>query len=195
MSENSLKLLKLRKEIENCAKAEAAAIISDAQNRADESVSAAENEIRRESRNDTRDIIEKFKADERKRVSEMRFSEGKRVLMHRGKLVDEFFEKVKAEIENRREKPGYVAYLEQCIAAAEKQYSLSGAVIYCRKEDTDTVSKLILLKGAEVKVSGSIELGGITVKIPEKGILIDLTLDSALNKEREAFSSLKEMQL
>lgn len=195
MSENSLKLLKLRKEIENCAKAEAAAIVSEAQNRADESVSAAEKEIRKESRNDTRDIIEKFKADERKRVSEMRFSEGKRVLMHRGRLVDDFFVKVKAEIESRRENPEYIAYLEQCIAAAEKQYSLSGADIYCRKEDVDTVSKLTLLKGADVKLSVSIELGGITVKIPEKGIIIDLTLDSALISEREAFSSLKEMQL
>ena len=40
------------------------------------------------------------------------------------------------------EKPEYIAYLEQCIAAAEKQYSLSGADIYCRKEDVDTVSKI-----------------------------------------------------
>ena len=195
MNENSMKLFRLRKEIEACSKSDAEAVIEAAQKAADEALSAAEKEIRRDYKGDTKSIIEKLEANERNRISEARFSEGKRVLVHRGKLVDEFFAKVKTEIIERREKPEYIAYLERSISEAEKKFGLAGAEIYCREEDIKTVKKLTLLKGAHILCSDSIELGGIAVKIPDKGILMDLSLDAALEKEREAFTSLKEMQL
>ena len=47
----------------------------------------------------------------------------------------------------------------------------------------------------QVLVSENISIGGIIVKIPEKGIIMDLSLDAALENERESFSASEEMQL
>ncbi len=195
MSENTAKLNKLRKEIESCAESEASAIIEAAQKSADEAVAAAEKGIRRAHKENTRQTVEKFRADEQRRVSEMRFSEGKRVLMHRSKLVDEFFSRVEAELKAETEKESYKDYLARSIDEARGNFSLDNAQVYCREQDIDAVGVFLPEKGVQILASDSIAIGGIIVKIPEKGIIVDLSLDAALEKEREGFSASEGMQL
>lgn len=195
MSENAAKLNKLRKEIEGCAETEAAAIIEAAQKSADEAVSSAEKQVRTACKDSTRQTVEKFRNDERNRVSEIRFSEGKRVLMHRTQLVDGFFALVEAELKAETEKDSYKDYLSRSIAQAEKHFSLENAEVYCRECDIAVVGGLASADGVQVLASDSIIIGGIIVKIPEKGIIMDLSLDAALENEREKFSASEEMQL
>ncbi len=195
MSENAAKLNKLRKEIESCTANEAAAIIEAAQKSADEAIAAAEKEIRREHKDKTRQTVEKHKADQRKRVSEMRFSEGKRVLLYRAELVDEFFARVEAALKAETEKESYKDYLARSISEARGRFSLENAQIYCREQDIAAVGGLVSENGVRVLASDSIAIGGIIVKISEKGIIMDLSLDAALENEREKFSASEEMQL
>lgn len=195
MSENAAKLEKLRKEIEGCSESEAAAIVEAAQKAADEALGAAEKEMRRTQDDSTRETIEKFRLDERRRVSEKRFSEGRRVLLYRTQLADEFFARVEAEIKAETGKGRYRDYLERSIAEAEECFSLENAEVYCREADMTALKELVSGKGAQVLVSDSIALGGIIVKIPGKGVIMDLSLDAALEKEREQFSASAQMQL
>ncbi len=195
MNENTAKLNKLRKEIERCAESEATAIIEAAQKSADEAVAAAEKQVRRTYKDNTRQTVENFRAEERRRVSEMRFSEGKRVLMHRAALVEEFFSRVEAELRAETEKESYKDYLARSAAEARAAFSLENAQVYCREQDFAVVGSLISENGVQVLASDSISIGGIIVKIPEKGIIMDLSLDAALENERENFSASEEMQL
>lgn len=195
MSENTAKLGKLRKEIERCSESEAAEIVENAQKAAEEALAAAEKKIRSQQKGNTRQTVENFRAEQRRKVSEVRFSEGRRVLAYRGKLTEEFFARVEAEIKAETQKPEYRDYLSRSIAEAEGKFSLEGAEVYCREADLSAVAELLSGKGAQAKISDSIALGGIIVKIPEKGIIIDLSLDAALDEERESFSASKEMQL
>ena len=195
MNENAAKLNKLRKEIEGCSESEAEAIIVAALKSADETLRAAEKELKRAEKSNTRETVEKFRIEERRRVSEVRFSEGKRVLMHRAGLADEFFARVEAEIKEKTAGEEYSAYLAGAIAEAQKHYSLENAEIYCREADMAAVKALADKIQALVLPSADIALGGIIVKIPEKGIIMDLSLDAALENERERFSSCAQMQL
>ena len=195
MSENTAKLNKFRKEIEGCAESEAAAIIEAAQKSADEAIASAEKQVRRTYKDNTRQRVEKFRAEERRKVSETRFSEGKRVLMHRAALVEEFFTRVEAELKAEKEKDSYKAYLERSADEARAQFSLENAQVFCREQDIALVGGLISENGAQVLASESIAIGGIIVKIPEKGIIMDLSLEAALENEREGFSASEEMQL
>ncbi len=195
MSENTAKLTKLRKEIESCSESEAAAIVEAARKAADEALETAEKEIRGQHKQNTRKTVEQFRNAERKRVSEVRFSEGRRVLVHRGKLTDEFFVRVENEIKAETKKPVYIDYLSRSIMQAEEKFSLSGAELYCREEDIEAVKAAASGKDVQVIHSDSIILGGIIVRIPEKNILMDFSLDAALESERESFSASKEMQL
>lgn len=195
MSENAAKLNKLRKEIEGCAESEATAIIEAAQKSADEAIASAEKQVRRTYKDNTRQSVENFRAEERRRISETRFSEGKRVLMHRAALVEEFFGRVEAELKAETEKDSYKDYLERSAAEAKARFSLENAQVYCREQDIALVGGLISENGAQVIASESIAIGGIIIKIPEKGIIMDLSLDAALENERESFSASEEMQL
>lgn len=195
MSENTAKLNKLRKEIESCAESEAAAIIEAAQKSADEAIALSEKQVRRTYKDNTRQTVEKFRAEERRKVSETRFSEGKRVLMHRAALVEEFFTRVEAELKAETGKESYKTYLERSAAEARTQFSLENAQVYCREQDISLVGGIISENGVQVLASESIAIGGIIVKIPEKGIIMDLSLDAALENEREGFSASEEMQL
>ena len=195
MNENAAKLSKLRKEIEKCSEKEAAAIVEAAQKAADAEISAAEKETHRFQKDTTRQMVEKFRADERRRVSEMRFSENRRVLMHRTKLADDFFSRVEAEIKAKTAGEEYKAYLAGAVAEVQKRCSLENAEIYCREADIAAVKAIVCEDTAQVISSADIALGGIIAKIPEKGIIMDLSLDAALEEERERFSSCAQMQL
>lgn len=195
MSENTAKLNKLRKEIEGCSEKEALEIVESAQKTADETVAAAEKEFRTRYKDNARKTIEKFRNDERRRVSEVRFSESKRVLTHRGKLTDDFFARVEKAVKIETEKPVYKEYLSGCVKQAGERYPLSDAEIYCREADIDAVKEIAADTGAKITASDSIELGGIIVKFSEKNIIMDFSLDAALENERESFSASKKLQL
>lgn len=195
MSENTAKLSKLRKEIESCAESEATAIIEAAQKSADEAIACEEKQVRRTYKDNTRKTVEKFRAEERRRVSEVRFSEGRRVLLHRSGLVDEFFSRVEAELKAETEKESYKDYLARSVDEAKAHFSLENAQVYCRVQDIAVVGGLVSGNGVQVLASDSIAIGGIIVKIAGKGIIMDLSLDAALENEREKFSASEEMQL
>lgn len=196
MSENKAKLDLLREEIEKCSEKEAKAIIEEAQKYADEIISETEKSLSAERDGNIRKITDKFRNDERKRVSEICFSESKRVLLHRSALTQEFFGKVEEKLRSSVDSARYTAYLSDCIKKADGYITLDeNTRVLCRECDTAALDTILKGKNCSLGSSDDIKFGGIIVSCPEKGLLIDLTLDSALEAERENFSSLKEMQL
>lgn len=196
MSENKAKLDLLREEIEKCSEKEAKAIIEEAQKYADEIISETEKSLSSERDGNVRKITDKFRNDERKRVSEICFSESKRVLLHRSALTQEFFHKVEKKLSAETSTPRYTSYLLECVKRASEYIELNAsAKVFCKESDIPAVNETLKSHNCSLEASDDIKFGGIIVSCPEKGMLIDLTLDSALETERENFSSLKEMQL
>ncbi|MBQ7835477.1 MAG: V-type ATP synthase subunit E [Ruminiclostridium sp.] len=196
MSENKAKLDLLREEIEKCSEKEAKAIIEEAQKYADKIISETEGKLSSEMNGNVRKITDKFRNDERKRVSEICFSESKRVLLHRNNLTSEFFSKVEEKLNNAVDTARYTDYLADCVTKADDYITLDeNTRVLCRECDTAALDTILKSKTCSLGSTDDIKIGGIIVSCPEKGILIDLTLDSALETERESFSSLKEMQL
>lgn len=196
MNENQAKIDLLRKEIESSSEKEAAAIVSAAEKQAEETLSALTKELSARHDGTVRKAADDFRNSEKKRVSEVCFSEGKRVLMHRGRLVEEFFGKVEEKLTALTETPRYLAYLEGCVKKAQEFAPLeSGVTVLCRPCDTAALDGILKEYNCSLAPCDTIKIGGILVKYQEKGILTDLTIDAALEAEREKFTSLKEMQL
>lgn len=196
MNENQTKLDLLRKEIESCSEKEAAAIVSEAEKQAEDSINALTNELSGKHSSKVRKITDDFRNSEKKRVSEVCFTEGRRVLMHRTALVEEFFGKVRERLVSLTETPRYTAYLKGCIEKANDYSPIcEGVTIFCRTCDTALVDGLLKEYNCSLKADDGIEIGGILVRYEEKGILTDLTIESALENEREKFTALKEMQI
>ena len=196
MNENTSKLEAIRKEIEDCSEKEAQAIVKDAEKIAGEKIAGLEKRIFSENEENLRNITEKFKSDEKKRVSEVRFSEGRRVLLHRNKLVSEFFDRVKEKLSESLSDERYIDYLKNSLKSADKKYPVTEkTVVLCRENDLGLVNNALSGFKAEIKVSSDIKTGGIILNYTDKNYIIDLTLDAALEKERKSFAALKEMQL
>ncbi len=195
MNENKTKLELFRKEIEKCAEKEAALLMETAEKEAQSKLSALEKELEAKRSGDILKLTEDFRSKERKRVSEVCFSEGRRVLLHRNKLVENFFAEIEKKLYDCVETAEYDKYLSTCVKKAESIASLENAVVLCREKDTNSVNKALSAVNCSLEADNSIKIGGIIVKYPSTGVLIDLTLDSAIEEEKEKFSSLKEMQL
>lgn len=196
MKENQTKIDLLRKEIESCSEKEAAAIVSEAEKKAADSIAALEKELEAKRDSSVRKITDDFRNSEKKRVSEVCFSEGKKVLIYRNTLVDDFFGRVEKKLRELIETPRYTDYLCACIKKADAFSPLKeGTAVHCRPCDTAALDGLLKEYNCSLKPDESINTGGIIVSYGEKGVLLDLTIEAALENEREKFAALKEMQL
>lgn len=194
MNENKVKLNLIRSEIEKSAEKESAALIEAAEKETADMLAKLKTELQKKRSGNITSITESYKNDRRRRVSEVCFEEGRRVLLFRNGLVEEFFKKVEKRITELTETDKYDEYLKLAIKKADKLYPVEGTDIFCRERDTNAVVKALGDISCSVSAADNIKLGGIIIRF-ESGMLIDLTLDSALEAERGKFSSLKEMQL
>ena len=190
------KLEKMREQIMAAADAEAKKTLADAEKKVKEML---EEENRRIAGEQSRTLLAKAsraESDERKRVSESKFAADRKVLLHRNALVNGFFGEICDELEEFTRSDKYKAHLEKCAKLADKQEKLTAdTAVYCRRSDMQTVQDVLEKYGIKAEADRNITLGGLIFKYPGKGIFIDLTLDSAFEAQREAFSARSEMQL
>ena len=188
------KLERLKQQIEAAAELEAARAVEDAQKQA--AVMINDDKERKESDALVHSRVTRFAGDERRRVAEARYMADRKVLMHRNSLVNGLFDDIRQELADFVASDEYYEHLVKCVACANKTRSLSDPVfVYCRKADMELATKALSRFDITPKLDRNIMIGGLLFKYHVKGIVLDLTLDSAFDSEREAFSSRSEMQL
>ncbi len=197
MSEtNNAKLEKLRLQIEQAAALDAKRITENAEKQAKAIIEEECERAKKEENTVMLSKMSRLENDERKRVSESRYSADRKVLLHRNAVVNGLFDEVKSEIADFTASDKYEAHLSKCAEKADKEHKLDSSVLaYCRKKDNAAAEKVLSKYGVKIENDRNIVLGGLLFKYPNKGIFIDLTLDSVFESEREAFSSRSEMQL
>lgn len=190
------KLEKLRSEIENDSCKEAQTLLSEAKKNAEESLSARKESLKAAYESKVAGITEDFLAEQKKLVSEKRFSQGRRVLIYRSGLMDSFFAEIERELCEISASPRYDDYLKICAQKAHEYSPLNAAVkAYCRPQDVPAVKRALSVYGTAVEETEGIRLGGLLFQYAEQSAFADFTFDTALEQERERFASLKEMQI
>ena len=196
MADLSAKLGIFEQHINAAAEADARNMIADAEKRAEAMIKEELERLENDRGSVLGTKLSKYRADERKRVSERRYAADRKVLMHRNSLVADLFGEIGKELEALAASDKYEAHLNGRAEAADLREKIDGTVcIYCRKADLAAAEKIAGRYGAKAAADRNIVLGGLIFKYPEKGIYIDLTLDTAFENERSAFSARSEMQL
>lgn len=196
MADRLERLEQIRQKIDKISEKDAEAIISEAKKKAEEIISEEKRLIEQEEKGLVLKEISRFESTERKRVSEKRFAAERKVLLRRNELVNGLFEEIEEELRSFCRKSEYRGYiLRSAEEADEKEKITEGVVVYCREVDLDLVKELMKAYPVKVETDGSIKIGGIMLKYPEKRTYIDLTFDTKLSEEREKFSATAEMQL
>lgn len=127
----------------------------------------------------------------KKELSRCDFEIERAVLSHRKELIDEFFEELKGDLAAFTKSDKYEAYLKSSLGKAEQ--ALGGEFIVLAK--AADIDKVKALTKNEVRPDVNINIGGICAMNEEKGLFADFSLDSALDEEREAFVSKKELTI
>lgn len=196
MAESAAKLERLKQQIQQAAEAEAKHITEDAEKRAKAIIDEETERIEKEQSKAMLSKLSRFENDERKRVSESKYAADRRVLLHRNSLVDGLFDEIKSDLAELTASDKYKAHLAKCAECADKTEKITADVnVYCRKNDLAAAEEIMKKYGAKVDTDRNIRLGGLIFKYPDKGLFIDLTLDTAFENERGAFASRSEMQL
>lgn len=190
------KLAQIGELVKSDAEREAAAILSRARDEAEKSVEETKKSLLAAYGDDVARQTEQFRAEEKRRVAEKLFSEERRVLLYRASLTDRFFSEIERAI---RETVGSSAYREHLKRSAEKANAYAplnaSATVYCRAEDLSAVKTALGAYGVSTEPTEEIRLGGFFVRYGGTNAFLDLSLDTALDRERERFSERKEMQV
>lgn len=194
MNENTDKLGMFRAELEKISSDEAEKLLSAAQKKAESGLSDLKTKLSEMRSVKVKKAEEAALAEEKKRVSEVRFAENRRVLIHRAQIVDDFFAELEKKLEQKLADGENSRYLEKCLREAEKYCRVDAdATILCRPQDADAVKRLA--PEAAVEASERIRLGGFLLKSGSQSAFADFTLDTVLAQERERFAMCAELQI
>lgn len=196
MTQGIEKFEQVRALVESDAAGEAEGILSRAREESERRIAEKKKSLLAAYGEDVSRITEKFRADEKRRVSEKRTSAERRVLLYRAALTDRFFDEIADTLRGMTASADYGAYLKHAAEKADGYERLTpAAVVYCRESDRSAVEAAVSPYGASVEATGEIKLGGFFVRFGGGNVFLDLSLDAALERERERFSQVRELQL
>lgn len=187
MSEGNEKLKKFIDSVNDDIDERVAQLLEEAEEEKQEILASAEEASRSNAENHY--DLKKRKTDSGyvKELSKSEFELKKNVLRRRTELTDSVFEAVKERIKEYRKTVSYADGLVRALLLL----NVSGkAEIRLAPEDmkyADALSKAVRSEDVTFVGDSSITLGGFSVYIPEKSIIIDKTFDMALEEQRKAF--------
>ena len=114
----------------------------------------------------------------------------KEVLNRRRQIMDEVFSKAEVRLSEYAETPGYLDFLKNTLGRMTQLLPSAGTVYTVAERDRPLIDELskICPSGSRVEAADTIKLGGIRAVNSESGQIIDNTLDSRLQSQREWFT-------
>lgn len=113
----------------------------------------------------------------------------KKLVAKREAYVAEIFKEAKEKINEFVSGNQYKDYLVDHVRKAGEEYQMTGCVLYLRKDDMIYQEDLKKAYGLDIDVqtADSIQLGGFMIENPETHVVVDETLDFALENQKDWF--------
>ena len=110
------------------------------------------------------------------------------VLSYREELIGEVFEKAQAILTKKAASPEHENYVFSCLKRISAQYKGENGICLLSPAHMSYADKIKSDFGYECKSDDSLTLGGVMVRFDRLGILIDNSVNSALDKQRADFA-------
>lgn len=113
----------------------------------------------------------------------------KKLVEKRDGYVAEIFKEAREKIIEFVKGNQYKDYLLNHVQKIGEEYQMTGCVLYVRKEDMIYEAEMKKVYGLDidVQVATSIQLGGFIIENPETHVVVDETLDFALESQKDWF--------
>lgn len=151
----------------------------------------AEEEVLREAYVLIQSEIADVKNKHSRQISIAELEGRRKLLLEREELTDKVFAEAADRLRTFVASEGYLSFLCEVVKLHGEKLPKGKLLIEVRSDDLQYSSALSAAgsREAEVKANPAIRIGGVVVSCPSCGLVIDETLDSRLNGQREWFTS------
>lgn len=189
MSVESEKLYRFENAIFSSIEHEINSIVDVAQKEKDEIVQKAKEKYLYNASKEIRRIVKKLQERTVKLISQEEIKAKGEVLKHRERLVNELFENVVEKINTFTSSEQYVKFLIKSANEAIEDTQNGDITILIRQEDMKYKDDILnsVVANCTIEVDTGIKHGGVSILIKGGKVLIDRTLDSAIDEQRKRF--------
>lgn len=181
--------LYMKEEIERIAQLEEEAILAEAK----ELEAKAYQQIEEEAKKDASSQLEKeladISSDASMEASSNSENRTKKLVAKRDEYVNTIFETAREKLVQFVASKDYKTYLIDHVKEIGKQYPMNNSVLFVRKEDLSLNKDLVKAYGndIDVEVSDNITIGGFIIENKETNVVVDESLDFALESQKDWF--------
>ena len=181
--------LYMKDEIERQAKNEEKAILDEVKALEDEAYESMRAEAKRDADLKLKQE-EEMSSNASAEISESHIERTKKLIEKRDEYVKAIFEKAHKELVAFTKSADYASFMESKIKKVADDFKDSHSIMYVSAKDLAMKADLVKAFGQDIDVEASddITIGGFIIENKESSLVVDETLDFALNNQKEWFN-------
>lgn len=181
--------LYMKDEIEREASREEKEILDEVKALQDEAYESMKAEAKRDADLKLKQEVEEMTSNASTEISESHIERTKKLIEKRDGYVKIIFDKASEELTAFTKSKDYVSFMQEKIKKVADSFD-DNSIMYVANKDLAMKAELIKAFGKNIKVEASedIVIGGFIIENKESHLVVDETLDFALNNQKEWFN-------
>lgn len=197
MSQSEKKLDKFSSAVLKDAEEQRAKILAEIEEYRKSELEKAEEEILHDAYVMIQNEIASIKNRHSRKISLAELEGRRNQLILRDQLTSKVFDEAASLVVKFTKSDEYKQYMINLVKKCCAQIPKGSIIIKVKGDDLALSADLAAASGCDAKVEASvaIRLGGVLVSNPEKGIVVDETLDLKLNSQKDWFTSISGLSI
>lgn len=182
--------LYMKDEIERQAKSEEQAILNEVKALEDEAYESMKAEAKKDADLKLKQEEEEMSSNASAEISESHIERTKKLIEKRDEYVKNIFDKAREELKAFVKSDDYLSFMEAKIKKVADDFKDQQSTMYVSQDDLAIKADLIKAFGSDIDVQASddITIGGFILENKASSLVVDETLDFALNNQKEWFN-------
>lgn len=182
--------LYMKDEIERQAKSEEQAILNEVKALEDEAYESMKAEAKRDADLKLKQEEEEMSSNASAEISESHIERTKKLIEKRDEYVKNIFDQARDELKAFVKSDEYLPFVEAKIQRVAENFKDSKSIMYVSHDDFKNKDAFVKAFGTDIEVQASddIQIGGFIFENKASSLVVDETLDFALNNQKDWFN-------
>lgn len=182
--------LYMKDEIERQAKSEEQAILNEVKALEDEAYESMKAEAKRDADLKLKQEEEEMSSNASAEISESHIERTKKLIEKRDEYVKNIFDQARDELKTFVKSGEYLPFVEAKIQRVAENFKDSQSIMYVSHDDFKNKDAFVKAFGTDIEVQASddIQIGGFILENKASSLVVDETLDFALNNQKDWFN-------
>ena len=182
--------LYMKDEIERQAKSEEQAILNEVKALEDEAYESMKAEAKRDADLKLKQEEEEMSSNASAEISESHIERTKKLIEKRDEYVKNIFDQARDELKTFVKSGEYLPFVEAKIQRVAENFKDSKSIMYVSHDDFKNRDAFVKAFGTDIEVQASddIQIGGFILENKASSLVVDETLDFALNNQKDWFN-------